>query len=271
MSGLKVVETTPFTVTMASPELDLPVAPATSPSRRCPSRSSPPAATTRRRPRAPTGPRTRSATAPTRRPRSTPPSAVDVEAYADYKGPDKATISKISFKIYQTLEAAYADLQANNVDWMNQVPVSALAGDVYQTDLDGRFVDKPIGIFESLTYPLYDKQFDNVQLRQAISMAIDRAAIIKSIFNGKRTQADGWVSPVVDGYKAGVCGEYCMFDADQGQGRPRGAGGFKGTLTLSYNADGGHKEWVEATCGQHQEHPGHRLPGQAVRRLRHLP
>ena len=30
-----------------------------------------------------------------------------------------------------------------------------------------------------------------------------------------------------------------MFDA---------AGGFDGTLTLAYNADGGHKEWVDAAC-----------------------
>ncbi len=26
------------------------------------------------------------------------------------------------------------------------------------------------------------------------------------------------------------------------------AGGFDGTLTIAYNADGGHKEWIDATC-----------------------
>jgi oligopeptide transport system substrate-binding protein len=249
MSGLKVVSDTEFTVTMASPNSTFPsrlgyIAYAPLPESfftAC--GDDPAAASCTDWAKNPIGNGPYKATA------VDPAVAVDVEAYADYKGPDKATISKISFKNYQTLEAAYADLQANNVDWMNQVPVSALAGDAYQTDLDGRFVDKPIGTFASITYPLYDKRFDNVQLRQAISMAIDRAAIIKSIFNGKRTQAGGWVSPVVDGYKEGVCGEYCEFNAEKAQAALKAAGGWTGTLTISYNADGGHKEWVEATCG----------------------
>ena len=54
-----------------------------------------------------------------------------------------------------------------------------------------------------------------------ISMAIDRDLIIKQIFNGTVTPATGWVSPVVDGYKAGACGEYCTFDPAEGQGSLR--------------------------------------------------
>lgn len=178
-----------------------------------------------------------------------PDVAVDVTAYADYKGPDKPKIKDISFKTYQTTEAAYADLQADNVDWLGQVPVAALADDAYQKDLDGRYIDKAIGTFASITFPLYDKQFDNVKLRQAISMAIDREAIIKSIFNNKRVVADGWVSPVVDGYKEGVCGDLCTYNKDMAVAALNEAGGFSGTLTIAYNADGGHKEWVEAACG----------------------
>ena len=72
-------------------------------------------------------------------------------------------------------------------------------------------------------------------------MAIDRDLINKQIFNGTRTPATGWVSPVVDGFKADACGESCTFDAAS---RPRqlydAAGGYTGTLTLTYNADGGH-------------------------------
>ena len=49
-------------------------------------------------------------------------------------------------------------------------------------------------------------------------MAIDRDTIIKQIFNGTRDPATGWVSPVVDGYKADQCGEYCKYDPAQGQG-----------------------------------------------------
>ena len=47
-----------------------------------------------------------------------------------------------------------------------------------------------------------DPNYADPKIRQAISMAIDRDTIIKQIFNGTRVPATGWVSPVVDGYKA---------------------------------------------------------------------
>ena len=86
------------------------------------------------------------------------------------------------------------------------------------------------------------------KVRQAISMAIDRDTIIKQIFNGARDPATGWVSPVVDGYKADACGEYCTFDPAKAKAKLAEAGGYSGRLTITYNADGPHKEWTEATC-----------------------
>lgn len=79
-------------------------------------------------------------------------------------------------------------------------------------------------------------------------MAIDRETIIKQIFNNTRVPATGWVSPVVDGYKAGQC-EFCTYDAAKAKALLDEAGGFKGeAITLAYNADAAHKEWTEATC-----------------------
>ncbi len=80
-------------------------------------------------------------------------------------------------------------------------------------------------------------------------MAIDRETIIKQIFNNTRVPATGWVSPVVDGYKAEQCGEFCKFDPAKAKALLEEAGGFKGDkITLSYNADAAHKDWTEATC-----------------------
>ena len=94
-----------------------------------------------------------------------------------------------------------------------------------------------------------DPNYADPKIRQAISMAIDRDTIIKQIFNGTREPATGWVSPVVDGYKAGQCGECCTFDPAKAKAMLAEAGGFKGDkITLSYNADGAHKEWTEAVC-----------------------
>jgi oligopeptide transport system substrate-binding protein len=88
----------------------------------------------------------------------------------------------------------------------------------------------------------------NVKLRQALSMAIDRDLINQQIFNGIRPALDGWVAPVVDGFKAGSCGEYCTFNAEKAKAMYAESGGYKGTLTLSVNGDGGHGPWAEATC-----------------------
>ena len=69
-------------------------------------------------------------------------------------------------------------------------------------------------------------------------MAIDRDTIIKQIFNGTRVPATGWVSPVVDGYKADQCGEFCKYDPAKAKALLAEAGGFKGDkITLAYNAD----------------------------------
>ena len=59
-------------------------------------------------------------------------------------------------------------------------------------------------------------------------MAIDRDLIAKQIFNGTVTPATGWVSPVVDGYKAGACGDSCTFDAAAAKAAVRGGRRLRG-------------------------------------------
>ena len=64
-------------------------------------------------------------------------------------------------------------------------------------------------------------------------MAIDRKTIIDKVLNGTRIPATGWVSPVVDGYKAGACGEFCVYDPTAAKALFEKAGGYNGKLTLS--------------------------------------
>ena len=69
-------------------------------------------------------------------------------------------------------------------------------------------------------------------------MAIDRDLINKQIFNGTRPPLDGFVSPVVDGFKAGACGEWCKFNPTEAKKLYEEAGGYKGgPLTISVNGD----------------------------------
>jgi oligopeptide transport system substrate-binding protein len=177
-----------------------------------------------------------------------PKVSIKLKAWPDYPGAQKPSIAGVDFKIYQDLDAAWADLQAGNLDVLDTIPDSGLAGGQYKSVLGDRVVEQPAGIIQTISFPIYDKKFENVELRKAISMAIDRQTIINNVFNGTREVATGWVSPVVNGYKAGVCGEYCNFDAAKAKEMFDAAGGFDGKLTLAYNADGGHKGSVDATC-----------------------
>ncbi len=168
----------------------------------------------------------------------------------NYSGKFGGKVDKITYKIYQDTDAAYKDVQADQLDLLASLPTSALAGDKFKTDLPDRNLVKPIGTFQSISFPSpkADKSYQNPQLRQAISMAIDRQTIIEKVLNNTRIPATGWVSPVVDGYKAGACGEFCTYDKAKAKALFDQAGGYSGKMTLSYNADGDHKAWTEATC-----------------------
>jgi len=177
--------------------------------------------------------------------------SIVLSKFDGYTGDWPGQVDQITFKIYQDVDAAYNDVLANNLDIVTSIPTSALIDDKYQSDLPDRNAQKETGVIYTITFPPaeVDPAYADPQVRQAISMAINRDEIIQQIFNGTRVAATGWVSPVVDGYKADQCGEYCVYDPEAAKALLDEAGGFEGdTMTLSYNADGDHKAWTEAAC-----------------------
>lgn len=172
-----------------------------------------------------------------------------LDAWSGYKGDDKPQIAQAVFKTYTSDSAGYSDVLAGNLDFMDQVPASALVDNQYQTDRPDHFVNKAVGIIQTATLPLYNDNFkDNPDVAKALSLAIDRDTITKSVFNGGRTPATGWVSPIVDGYEAGACGEFCTYDPAKAK-EFLAKSDFKGPFTFAYNSDGpGNKEAAEAIC-----------------------
>ncbi len=169
-----------------------------------------------------------------------------------YTGADKPQNGGITLKFYDKLDAAYADLQADNLDVLDALPSAAIA--TYKTDLGDRALNTPAGIFQSFTFPLYQKDFQGpnaAKVRQAISMAIDRKSITDAptIFNGTRIPATDLSSPVVAGYSKTVCGDLCTFNPDKAKALYKESGGLPGNaMSIAYNADGGHADWVDAVC-----------------------
>ncbi|MDR0959518.1 MAG: ABC transporter substrate-binding protein [Propionibacteriaceae bacterium] len=172
-----------------------------------------------------------------------------LEKFADYSGEFTGTVDTVTFKVYNDPNAAYNDVVGNNLDLTDLVPTDQLIGDLWQQDAADRWGTKDTGVFQSFTFAAGDEKLANVQLRQAMSMAIDRAQITEQIFNNARTPATGWVSPVVDGYKADQCTN-CVFDVDKAKELYAASGGYEGELPLWVNGDGGHDGWANAVCNQ---------------------
>ncbi|MDO5735360.1 MAG: ABC transporter substrate-binding protein [Propionibacteriaceae bacterium] len=175
---------------------------------------------------------------------------VVMEKFADYSGENKPNIDKVTFRIYNDPNAAYNDVVANNLDLTDLIPADQLVGDAWKMSLDGRSDTRETGIIQTLSFSPKDEQLKDVNMRKAISMAVDREQITTQIFNGARTPATGWVSPVVDGYKADVCGDDCVFNPEEAKKMYDAAGGYDGIFQISINADGAHKLWADAVCNQ---------------------
>jgi ABC-type oligopeptide transport system substrate-binding subunit len=181
---------------------------------------------------------------------------IDAVKYDKYPDASKIQVKGVDFKIYSNLDTAYKDLVAGNLDVQLVIPNSGLP--TYKKDLPGHTLDEPEGAVGYIGFPIkYNKAFQNPDLRKAISMAIDRKTIAQKIFLGARTPADDYVSPVIDGYRKGACGDACTLNPAKAKELYKKSGGLPGnTLEIGYNADGDHKAWVEAVANEIQQNLG---------------
>jgi oligopeptide transport system substrate-binding protein len=179
-----------------------------------------------------------------------PDSGYKLSAYAGYMGAQKPEIAGIDMRIYTSAEAAYNDLVAENLDLMSGIPQSKLVDGIWKRDLDGRVVVQPQASTRGLGMPWGEDnpQLTKPEMRQAISMAIDRQTIIDVIFSGIGKPATGWVPPGVDGYKAGGCGDACVYNPEEAKKRLAAAGGYTGSMKIYYSGDSADKPAMEAIC-----------------------
>ncbi|WP_225846165.1 ABC transporter substrate-binding protein [Streptomyces sp. HPF1205] len=171
-----------------------------------------------------------------------------------YKGPDAAVNKGVDLRVYTDSNTAYTDLQAGNLDLVDDIPANQLRN--VKADLGSRYINEPAGIIQTIAFPLYSPRWssaNSAKVRQGLSMAINRDQITKQIFQDTRTPASDWTSPVLGdagGFKKGLCGTECTYDPAKAKAMIQQAGGLPGgSITLSYNADtGSHKEWIDAVC-----------------------
>jgi ABC-type oligopeptide transport system substrate-binding subunit len=173
-------------------------------------------------------------------------SQIQVEKVADFKG-TVPKVDGVTWKIYQDQQSEYADLVAGNVDVQTTIPIESLGS--ASGDLGDRFQKSPNSSFQFVGFPTFQKEFQNVDVRRAISMAVNRQEMTDQIFLGSQTPATSFVSPVVAGYRPNSCGDNCKYDPVKAKQLYQQAGG-PATIQITYNVDGGHKAWVDAMCNQ---------------------
>jgi ABC-type oligopeptide transport system substrate-binding subunit len=181
-------------------------------------------------------------------------SKMELKKWDGYKGPDPAQNGGVELRVYTDNNTAYTDLQAGNIDLVDDIPVSQLRN--VKADLGSRYINQPAGIIQTIAFPLYSPRWSSAnaaKVRQGLSMAINRDQITKQIFEDTRTPASDWTSPVLGdagGFKKGLCGDECTYNADKAKQLISQGGGLPGGhITITYNADtGSHKEWIDAVC-----------------------
>jgi oligopeptide transport system substrate-binding protein len=176
-----------------------------------------------------------------------PDQEVRIQRFDDYQGDDKPKIKKVKF-VFTDADSGYADVKGNQLDFMDTAPPQAIAGNVWETDLPGRAKAYPVMAVQTISFPVYDPKYNNVDFRHAISMAIDREKITQTIYEGNRKPLDGYGMNLVPGYEDGACGEWCEYNPTEAK-KLFDASGWTGPIQITSNADNGHKEWVEAVCG----------------------
>ncbi|SEK27970.1 peptide ABC transporter substrate-binding protein [Streptacidiphilus jiangxiensis] len=171
----------------------------------------------------------------------------------NYAGTTKPENKGINLIVYTDPTAGYADLLSGKLDVNDVIPTGDIPN--MQSDLNGRVINEPTGANTTLSFPLYVGAWNGANgamLRQGISMAIDRNTIASKILHGSVTPATDWTSPTLGesgGYKSGLCGDACVYNAAKAKQLIDQAGGIPGgSMTIAYNADGGNADWVNAVC-----------------------
>jgi len=172
---------------------------------------------------------------------------VKVKKNPNYAGPRKPHADSVTFRSYTNRSAAYIDLQAGKVDALATIPAAKVAD--AKKMFGDNFRSTPGGTMDYLGFPLSDKRYDNVKLRRAISMAIDRKGIVNAVYDGTFKPMSSLVPPIVPGYRTNPCGPSCQYNPTKAKQLLKEAGGFSGEMNLWFsNADPTYKQWMKAVA-----------------------
>ncbi|MGH3562343.1 MAG: peptide ABC transporter substrate-binding protein, partial [Mycobacterium sp.] len=122
-------------------------------------------------------------------------------------------------------------------------------------ELGDRAVTGPAAVSQTLDTPLWLEHFrgEEGRLRRlALSAAINRPQICRQIFSGTRTPAREFTAPSLPGFDPDITGNEALnFDPAAARrlwAQADAISAWTGRYAIAYNADFGHREWVDAVA-----------------------
>lgn len=128
-----------------------------------------------------------------------------LERNPDFAGAVKPKADQLELRVFAGPDEAYLAAKNNTLD-VAAVPSASFGK--YAQDFPDRNVLKDSSLIEYIIIPMYDSRFKDKRARQALSLALDRKAIIGT---GSHRPADSLLSPVIPGYREGAC-KHCTQD-----------------------------------------------------------
>lgn len=172
-----------------------------------------------------------------------------------YVGPRTPVNDGLHVIMYANLDAAYTDVQAGNLDIIDQIPESALA--TFESDFGDRAVNQTGMLLTTITISENLEHFSGEEgelRRAALSLATDREEITTVIFKGTNLPARDFSSSAVEGYSDSLEGvEVLDFDPAKAKelwAEADAISPWEGSLPLASNGDGPHNQWIEALANQ---------------------
>ncbi|WP_407318636.1 ABC transporter substrate-binding protein [Isoptericola halotolerans] len=172
-----------------------------------------------------------------------------------YEGPREPANGGVEMVAYTEEDTAYNDMLDGNLDVLPNVPSSAFG--TFEDQLGERAVNQPSAVIQVVNVPEWLEEFQDeagTMRREAISMAIDRETITETLYQGARTPAHDFTSPVIDGYSEDIPGsEILEYDPEGAkelwdEAESMEPVGDDYTLQIASNADSDHQDWIDAAC-----------------------
>ncbi len=169
----------------------------------------------------------------------------------NYYDKNKVKLSTINFAIIDSLDTTYQMYQTGDMDMVIDIPQDVIAS-LNEANNPEYIIGNELATYYYKINTTV-KPFNNVKVRKALSMGIDRESIVKNVTQGGQRPAFGYVPPGIPDIKGDFqqnAGDY--FKEDYTEAKKLLSEGLKEegmdslNFTIIYNTSEGHKKIAEA-------------------------